>query len=148
MTQSGTTPSTYTATKTREAQSVAGTATRESATATQVATTTGTQTSTSTYSSTYTAPSSQDIDGDGITGYPADPDDIGTFTKYDNVQVNTDVVVVEVPGGVPAVEEYDVYETIVESYQEQEVYSVPASVEVEIEQTAVVTSTATRLKSD
>jgi hypothetical protein len=132
-TNSGTKTVPNTITTTSTSSVATGTATRESATATQTATTTGTQTSTSTYSSTYTDP-------DGVAGNTV------TLIKYDNEIVNTDVIVIDLEGGVPAVEEYVIYEEIVLQNQEVVGTSRPVQVEIEVEQTSVVTSTATRLK--
>ena len=111
------------------------------------ATATATATSTSTYTSTYTAPSSNDVDGDGSSGgFPTDLDDFDTLTKYDNVRVDTVEVIVDVEGGVPAVEVYNTYEDIVVEIEEIVEVSVPVQVETTVEQTSIVTSTATRLK--
>ena len=49
-------------------------------------------------------------------------------------------------GGVPAEEVYTTYEDIVVEIEEIVEVTVPAQVETTVEQTSVVTSTATRLK--
>jgi hypothetical protein len=87
-------------------------------------------------------------------GFPTDLDDFDTLEQV-NTRVDTNVVVVEVEGGVPAVEEYQTYEEVIDVIQTYEdivevnttveAVTVPAQVEVDVEQTSTVTATATRL---